>query len=242
MLKPKIVIAILLCLLANKAAPAQTCSAHSGAKVPQVVELYTSEGCSSCPSADQWLSSLKGRSDVLAIAFHVDYWDRLGWKDRFASPDHTARQVQSMASSGARFAYTPQLILNGRDWRSTVLPAASNTPAGLAIELQRTGPGQVALSLRALDYAPARVRVWWVAVEDGHVSQVKAGENHGVTLKHDHVVRDYARLPVWETRSATQSMILNVKASGEGDRPRRLIVVASDENNGRVLQAVQLDC
>ena len=97
--------AALLTLLVATVVQAQaagSCSARSGPSVAPVVELYTSEGCSSCPPADVWLSRLKADPGVVALAFHVDYWDRLGWKDRFASPVYTQRQAQSQRSSGAR--------------------------------------------------------------------------------------------------------------------------------------------
>src|SRR5215470_5795425 len=80
--------------LAAHAASAQTCNAESGAQVPVVVELYTSEGCDSCPPADRWLSTLKDKPGVLAAAFHVDYWDRLGWSDRFADARYSERQAR----------------------------------------------------------------------------------------------------------------------------------------------------
>ena len=80
-----------------------------------MVELYTSEGCNSCPPADRWLSTLKADPAVVALAFHVDYWDRLGWKDRFASAAFTARQAAQQATNGARFSYTPQVVVDGRD-------------------------------------------------------------------------------------------------------------------------------
>ena len=88
--------------LAAPIAQAQRCNAESGAQVPVMVELYTSEGCNSCPPADRWLSSLKDKHGVLAAAFHVDYWDRLGWKDRFGHARHTERQAQQQAAAGAR--------------------------------------------------------------------------------------------------------------------------------------------
>ena len=96
------------------AAPRDACTARSAATVPPVVELYTSEGCNSCPPADRWLSKLKADPSVVALAFHVDYWDRLGWKDRFASAAFTARQAEQQASNGARFSYTPQVVVDGQ--------------------------------------------------------------------------------------------------------------------------------
>lgn len=80
-----------------------------------VVELFTSQGCSSCPPADALLHELAERKDVIALAFHVDYWDYIGWKDAFANPAHTARQKAYAAASGRRSVYTPQMIINGSD-------------------------------------------------------------------------------------------------------------------------------
>src|SRR6186713_2249044 len=104
------------------------CSAASTRQVAPVVELYTSEGCNSCPPADRWLSNLKADPTVVALAFHVDYWDRLGWKDRFASAALTARQAAQQSSNGARFSYTPQVVVDGRD-RTDWSRATVSTPA-----------------------------------------------------------------------------------------------------------------
>ena len=108
---------LLCCLSLGSAVAAPSCQASRSATAPTVVELYTSEGCSSCPPADKWLSTLKGKPDVLALAFHVNYWDRLGWPDRFASAELTARQHELAQLAGSRQVYTPQVVANGRDWR-----------------------------------------------------------------------------------------------------------------------------
>ena len=186
--------------LAASTAP-ESCSARSGAEAPTIVELYTSEGCNSCPPADRWLSTLAGRADVIALAFHVDYWDRLGWKDRFASPAHTERQQRLQRASGARFIYTPQVIVNGHDWRGWpgALPQAAASVVD--IELRREG-AHVDGAVTPRAGAPARLAAYWVALEDGHVSHVRAGENAGATLRHDAVVRAYAEAPAWDSRDA----------------------------------------
>lgn len=128
----------LLLVLVTPVALAQSChvtAVQSGATVPLVIELYTSEGCSSCPPADRWLSSLKGRSGVIAAAFHVDYWNGLGWPDRFSSPAYTERQKQGVGVNGSRYAYTPQIVVNGKDWRGA-------SPAG---GFSRTRPREAGL-------------------------------------------------------------------------------------------------
>ena len=224
--------------LAAPFAHAQACRAESGAQVPVVVELYTSEGCNSCPPADRWLSSLKDKPGVLAAAFHVDYWDRLGWKDRFGDPRHSARQAQQQAAAGARFSYTPQVVVNGRDWRRwpDLPPPASNATARLS--MQRVGE-QVELQVQPLHDTRARWALWWAVLEDGHTSEVKAGENHGVTLRHDHVVRLDGRVApftgAWMRR-------IDAPLRGEGGRIPRVIAVLTDAATGATVQALQLRC
>ncbi|MDR7270822.1 hypothetical protein J2X20_003480 [Pelomonas saccharophila] len=238
----------LLCLLLVALAlpvtvSAQSCPAttvQSGATVPRVVELYTSEGCSSCPPADRWLSSLKSQPGVIAAAFHVDYWNGLGWPDRFSSPAFTERQKQGVGINGSRYAYTPQIVINGRDWRSASLPAASTEPARVRLAWNRSAGGELKLSAEALAGAPSRIQLWWARVEDGHQSHVRAGENRGETLWHDSVVRVYARLPAWDGQGqATWTVPVSTAEAGHASR---WIAVATDARDGHVLQAVEIGC
>ena len=129
--------------------------------MPLLVELYTSEGCSSCPPADRWLSGLKGRPDVVALAFHVDYWDRLGWKDRFSSPAYSQRQTQLLRSNGARYATRRRCVVDGRTsrvGRACRLPLLAQRPMA-----QRAGDARNVMArptraeLRPLPGAPARL-------------------------------------------------------------------------------------
>jgi hypothetical protein len=217
---------------------AQTCRAESGAAAPVVVELYTSEGCNSCPPADRWLSTLKDKPGVLAAAFHVDYWDRLGWKDRFASPRYTERQAQQQVASGSRYSYTPQVVVNGRDWRRwPELPApVSNAP--VRVTMQRIGE-QVELQVHPVHDVQRRWLLWWATLEDGHVSDVKSGENGGVTLRHDHVVRQYGSLPPFQGALTRR---IDAPPRGEGGRALRVLAVVTDAASGATVQALQLRC
>lgn len=108
--------------LFSPAVIAGECSAQSGPQRIALLELYSSEGCSSCPPADKWVSNLEkrgwGPDKVIPLALHVDYWDYIGWKDRFASPAFTTRQQTQAALARSTLVYTPQLTLNGRDYRS----------------------------------------------------------------------------------------------------------------------------
>ena len=229
-----------------------TCRATSAVQQALVVELYTSEGCNSCPPADRWLSSLKSRPGVVAAAFHVDYWNSLGWVDRFGSARYTERQAEQLRSAGAGFSYTPQVLVNGRDWRGAPgLPAALG-PALVQIELRRDPDRQVAVRVVPSVGAPARLALWWALLEDDHVTVVKAGENQGVTLHHDQVVRQYARLPEWRVASgsvagqpgAAHELRLDpmVSRNAEGGHKARLLVVVTDAITGLPLQAAQLNC
>ena len=226
------------------AAGAQGCSARSVAVAPTVVELYTSEGCNSCPPADKWLSRLKADPSVVALAFHVDYWDRLGWKDRFGSPAHTQRQAEQQKVSGARFSYTPQVILNGvdrPDWpRATVGPGQV---APVEAQLERDG-NRVTATVKLRATAPARLAAYWAVTEQGHVSMVKAGENQGVTLTHDHVVREYRQVEQWPARADGGATVLRFDLGGAADpaHPRRVNLVIVDADSGRPVQALKLDC
>jgi hypothetical protein len=238
-----IVSATLALIAPSGASATSTCSARSGTTVPAVVELYTSEGCSSCPPADRWLSALKGRDGVVALAFHVDYWDSLGWKDRFAQPQFTQRQNATQHTSGARFAYTPQVILDSRDapnWSS--LPPAllqRKTPATVALTLAREGKG-LALTVTPGTGAPARLSGYVAVVDDGLQTRVGAGENRGATLQQDGVVREL--LP-WNLAGAQPATLrFEPSSAAEPGTARHWVAVATDGPYGKPVQAVTLAC
>lgn len=224
-------------LLAGQAA----CSAQSAATQVPVIELYTSEGCSSCPPADQWLSGLKAQAAqgrAVVQAFHVGYWDYIGWVDRFASPAHTTRQKQIAAANGQRGIYTPQLVRNGQDWRDygRAVPA-STEPGRASISLQSL-PGD---GFEALVTPAVGVGAWsayWTVTEHGHTSKVKSGENAGETLKHDFVVRQY--VPVGTYNGAAK---LNLRAiATDAAHPRQVNLVVFEPKTGKPLQALSLGC
>lgn len=227
-----------LALMWAAAAPAATaasCHAMGGVTVPTVVELYTSEGCNSCPPADRWLAGLKDRPGVVRLAFHVDYWDRLGWKDRFADPAYTQRQHAASRRAGARFVYTPQVIVDGADWRDwPALPRAGPRPATVQLTLvaDDDDAGYLARVVRGPG-APMRLAGYWAMTEDGHVSAVKAGENAGATLRHDAVVREFVELPA----IADAPLRFVPRTRAEPGVQRRVQFVIVDAARGRPVQA-----
>ena len=225
------------------ASAAAACTAQSGATVPAVVELYTSEGCNSCPPADRWLTALKGRPDVVALAFHVDYWDSLGWKDRFAQPQFTQRQNATQRTSGARFAYTPQAIVDSRDapnWSSlgpATLPPRGPSTVGLTLARDAAG---LALTVAPGIGAPAKLSGYVAVVDDGMQTRVGAGENRGETLRQDGVVRELLPWNLVGTQAAT--LHFTSTSAPEPGATRHWVAVATDGLHGKPLQAVALAC
>jgi len=235
---------LLALALLTPAHAAPACSARSAATVTPVVELYTSEGCNSCPPADRWLSTLKADAPVVALAFHVDYWDRLGWKDRFASPAYTQRQTEQQRPSGARFSYTPQVIIDGADrpnWPGASVASSSRPVATVAAQLVRDG-NRVTATVTPLPGAPARLAAYWAVTEQAHASAVKAGENEGVTLHHDFVVRDYRPLAAWSTTADAVNWPLELASTNDPAHPRQVNFVVVNADTGRPVQAVKLGC
>lgn len=185
------------------AAPRPVWSGRSGAGVPRVVELYTSEGCNSCPPAEAWLSELRSGDTLVVAAFHVDYWDHLGWKDPYARAAYAQRQRLRQVSSGARFVYTPQVVVDGRDWRGW--PQAPLPPARASravIDTSTDADGSQSLRIAGRQDAPPSLVGWWAWLEHGLQSQVSAGENSGRRLRHDHVVRVYGEIAPASTSQA----------------------------------------
>lgn len=187
----------LFAALALVTAPARAdeCASATPAQRPGVVELYTSEGCSSCPPADRWARALEGRDDLIVAAFHVDYWDRLGWKDPWSDPRFSARQHGRAAHAGARVVYTPDVVFDGRsrtDWSRGWTPARTTTraPFDLQVSLARGRGGRLVVQWRSPD-APTTGRTWIAVTESGLSSRPSRGENAGAQLRHAHVVRAY---------------------------------------------------
>ncbi|MFS8064428.1 MAG: DUF1223 domain-containing protein [Luteimonas sp.] len=226
------------------AAP-EACTARSGAQVMPLVELYTSEGCSSCPPADRWLSKQAADDSANWLAFHVDYWDDIGWPDRFASAAYSQRQRARVGATGGSTVYTPQVMVGAQvqvPWRSTGgLRAAlqqTRTPAlaALALQLQPQRDGWiVALGvIRTPAAGSDGAQVWLAQYSDAQTTEVHAGENRGVTLHHDRVVRRLSGpLPLTATT-------LSQRVTLESPSPHWGVTAFVQDRDGRIWQSLSL--
>ncbi len=165
---------------------------ESGSAKTDFVELYTSEGCSSCPPADQWLSALKQKPglfrDFVPVAFHVDYWDYIGWKDRFARSSFSERQRQYVREGLTSQVYTPGLVINSREWRQWFRGQRQWQRSDETVGVLRGSLKGQQLSVSFDKSGPYKLHVAYLGM--GLVSEIKAGENRGRKLNHDFVVLD----------------------------------------------------
>jgi hypothetical protein len=177
---------------------------------PVVVELFTSQGCSSCPPADEYLGELMQRGDIIPLAFHVDYWNYIGWSDPFASKQMTHRQKAYSRALGQRYIYTPEMVVNGtsqevgsnRRGVEALIEAARKQPSsGPSISLTREEDGRIHLRVGAATPKAGAARematVWLVKFDREHKTTVALGENEGRTLTDYNAVRTLHQLGSW---------------------------------------------
>lgn len=226
------------------------CDVQSGPRTTALVELYTSEGCSSCPPADKQLSQFPSREygleQVVPISLHVDYWDDLGWKEPFAQPQFAERQSWLVHANGHKTVFTPHFFVSGtevRDWRAALgdeLNQVISEPARASIRIhaESTRPGAVSVVASATGPGTGDPLALFVALtEDKLTSKITAGENRGATLSHDHVVRKWigpvalndGRVEFKQTVSTRSTW--NVAQLG-------IAAFVQDLRTGKVLQAV----
>ncbi len=232
---------------ASTAFSMENCSAKSAATLTPVIELYTSEGCSSCPPADAWLSQFKAahkEGKVVAQAFHVNYWDYIGWTDRFAAPIYTQRQRELSARTSLNSIYTPQLARNGltvRDYGKPAAHLAGSETAKAGIALSQLEANRFEAKIAPVD-AAANWSAYFTVTEHDHISRVNAGENKGETLKHDFVVRQYVPLGQFSGAQTLKFSSLAPTLTAGNPHPRQINLVVSDSKSGKTLQAISLGC
>lgn len=232
------------------------CEARSGPQRALLVELYTSEGCSSCPPADRWLGGLADaakRGDVVPLAFHVDYWDYLGWRDPYARAAFSQRQREAAWRQRERTVFTPQVLADSRtlyDWRdhgafAGALAQVRAHPASVDLRLMLDTAGPTpSVHLNAVKHpgAPTAADVYLARWESGLQSAVRAGENSGALLRHDFVVREWIG-PLAFNGSA--ALNLERPSPGGATANSGWAAVAMSADGNEVLQALSLplaDC
>ena len=224
-------LAIVLCIsgLGSMATAEDT----SSAEAPVVVELFTSQGCNSCPPADAFLGELAQRRDLVALAFHVDYWNYIGWRDPFSSPEATERQRTYARSLGLSSVYTPQMVVDGRfdavgTDRAKVdqAIAAASQDKRLLIEIATRPAGGWLVTVPAGEVAqPATV---WLALYDRqHSTPVRRGENAGKTLTDYNIVREFRAIGRWD--GAELNLPLDLGATDFAKRGFAVIVQAATD-------------
>ncbi|MBV8632956.1 MAG: DUF1223 domain-containing protein [Burkholderiaceae bacterium] len=229
-------------------AMAQACYKQSPAHTVALLELYSSEGCSSCPPADRALSGLKSAAQadqVVPLALHVDYWDYIGWTDRFAKPEFTQRQYQLVSEANSRAVYTPEMFLGTRELRSwgrkleSAIEAVNQQPARATIAIEAGKPAGGMLPVSVKTTAAENANLYLALYENGLSSNIKAGENNGVTLHHDFVVRDWVGPIALPVKAGETVNLHSLKVPAE--MGSELGVAAFVRNGkGEVLQALAL--
>jgi hypothetical protein len=211
-------------------------------KAPVVVELYTSQGCSSCPPAEAFLGELSKRDDVIALEFHVDYWDYIGWKDHFAKPAFTGRQKQYVRSLKSRYSYTPQMVIDGRthavgsrrgEVEKLIRKYRARNADRPSIAMSRKG------DVLKVNVGPAKNvgqnEVVLVTFDKPHVTEVRRGENRGRKLVNSNVVREIVPLGTYSGKPETYKVSLDGK-DGDGG----CAILVQKRGQGPVLTAAKM--
>ncbi len=205
---------------------------------PVVVELYTSQGCSSCPPADAMLHDLAKRDDVIALALHVDYWDYIGWKDIFASPQYTERQHAYARAANATTVYTPQMIIGGVDHVIGSRPmqvmdtVQAHNLRGNPFDVQLTRRGNNVI-VNAAPGARGDYVVQLVRYTPEETVSIRRGENAGRNLSYANIVTSWDVIGQWDGRST-----LALEALANGDSP--VVVILQQGANGPIVGAAEL--
>lgn len=210
-----------------------------------VVELYTSQGCSSCPPADAFMGELSSRPNVIGLTFHVNYWDYIGWKDTFATEDGTQRQESYGQVLGQRFVYTPQMVIGGRMHEvGSDRPGVDKAINYIAMHAPKVVPitardhsGNVMVRLPETELE-AKAWIWLVRYDSRHDVEIRRGENGGRMLSYFNVVRDINRIAVW-TGKAT-NIPLDIEAMRAAGRDGCAILIQS-MGYGEIIGAAKIE-
>ncbi len=233
-----------LWLCATQAAFAQESAAPLATPVlasgPVVVELYTSQGCSSCPPADALFAELADEPGVMPLALHVDYWDYIGWADAFANPGFTLRQKAYAKAAGERMIYTPQMIVGGvervvghePEAVAAAIARAAKVPSPVRLSVTRVG-GQVLIRAEADPPLDAPAMVQFVGYRPGAMVEITHGENAGLSVEYRNIVTSWDRLGDW----SGQAPLELAATAGEGPG----VVIVQRQGPAEILAAARVD-
>jgi hypothetical protein len=206
-------------LLALAAAPAP-----ASAEVKSVIELFTSQGCSSCPSADRLLGQYASRPDVLALSYNVDYWDYLGWKDTLASPDNSQRQRDYSTGRGDGEVYTPQIVVNGKtdvvgNDRGEIETALGADAHELTVPITlASDKDMVTVNIGAAPAGAPHATLWLVMYTRSVTVPIGRGENSGTTVTYNDVVRKLRPIAMWTGAAMSVNLARSEMAHANADR------------------------
>jgi hypothetical protein len=214
-------------------------AARAAEDVPVVVELFTSQGCNTCPPADAYLGELAKRRDVVALSLHVDYWDYIGWKDTLSLGIATDRQRAYASHLGRGFVYTPQMVIDGAaeavgSHRATVAREIDDARAAagkIPVRVVYKGNDTMTVSLPDAPSAGKPATVWLVMYDAVHTTDIKSGENGGKQLTYYNVVREFRQIGTWSGKAMT----IPVKA--EDDGRAGCAVLVQEGGTGRIIGA-----
>lgn len=223
-------------------APHPSLTFTSGPNQTALLEMYSSEGCSSCPPADEWFTGLQKSPDLwktfVPVCFHVNYWDELGWKDELGSKEFTQRQKIYAMVWKTKSIYTPEFYVNGKEWRSWFqkqeLPQFPKTPAG-ALKVERMTPDYFSVTF-VPEHSNAKVS-WWAhfaLLGFGIEKQILAGENAGKTLRHDFVVLDHQEQECLKTAAGFATQFTIDRDKIEADQGSYAIAIWMTEDNSMI--------
>jgi hypothetical protein len=219
------------------------------ATTPIVVELFTSQGCSSCPPADAYLGELSKRPDVLALGFHVDYWDYIGWKDPYASRVATKRQRQYAETFKLAFVYTPQMVVNGAaegvgsdrgDIEAALAKAKAHPMPHPSLALERESDGGLLVHVGAAE-TKRSATVWLACFDREHSTPVPRGENAGSTLTNYHIVRHFESLGTWKGARLDMAVPADEMAEYTARPDQDMAVLVQVDGVGPILAAERLN-
>ncbi len=236
------VLAILLAVSIAHAVDDPSTTFSSGGRDVRLIELYTSEGCSSCPPADRWLSGLADDTELwtgfVPVAFHVDYWDYLGWPDRFADASFSQRQLAYYDEGGVSSVYTPGMFVAGQEWtgwRRTDAPGTDDSGSGGLLTATLTG-NQVRIDYVHTTSETRQLSAHVALLGMGLGTDVRHGENRGRRLNHDFVVLGETSAPL-AAASVGSTASLSLPVSGHVASRYALAVWVAEAGARRPLQA-----